>query len=112
MYGTAKDPKYLKQSWDKRTKPEESPFLISTYSTKLVIKIVWHWYKSRHVGQVNTLESQELSPRIYSQPISDKGARTPNGEKGTLFKQRWLENWRNMFKTMTLDPYFTPLAKN
>ena len=34
-YGNIKDPKYSKQSWERRMELEESTYLISDYTTKL-----------------------------------------------------------------------------
>ena len=48
---------------------------IRLYYKATIIKTVWYWHKSRQIGKWNTMKMPEISPNIYSQLISDKGAR-------------------------------------
>ena len=88
-----KRPKYSKRSWERRTKLEVSPFLISIHST-IVIKSVWYWHNKRHIDQWNRIKKPEINPHIYGQLIFDKWPKIPNGERiVSSINWCWIAMW-------------------
>ena len=70
-----KRPQIAKASWERRTELEESTFLTSDYTTKLVIKTVGHWHKNRNTNQWNKIESPEINSCTYGYLIFDEGGK-------------------------------------
>ena len=87
-YRTTKDPKQPKQSQTRRTKLETSQCLTSNYVTKLVIRIVQDWHKTRHLDQWKRIQNPEIHLCIYSQLIFDKVSKNTQWGKGTVSSTR------------------------
>jgi hypothetical protein len=75
------------------------------------IKTIWYWYSDRQVDQWNRIEDPEMNPHTYGHLIFDKGAKTIQWEKDSIFNKWCWHNWWLSCRRMQIDPFLSPCTK-
>ena len=86
---------------------------LKLYYRAIVIKTAWYWYSNRQVDQWTELKTQKWThtPMVTWQVIFDKGAKTIQWKKDTIFnKWCWHNCWLSCRK-MWIDPFLSPCTK-
>jgi hypothetical protein len=76
-----------------------------------VIKTAWYWYRDRQVGQWNRTEDPGMNPHTYGHLIFDKGGKTIQWKKDSIFKKWCWHNWWLSCRRMQIDPFLSPCTK-
>jgi hypothetical protein len=66
---------------------------------------------TRQVNQWNRIEDPEMNPHSYGHLIFDKGAKTIQWKKDSIFNQWCWHNWQLSCRRMGIDPFLSPCAK-
>jgi hypothetical protein len=72
---------------DKRTSSEITIPDLKLYYRAIVIEPAWYWYSGRQVDQWNRIEVPEVNLHTYSHLIFDKGAKTIQWKKDSIFNK-------------------------
>ena len=92
---------------DKRTSGGITMPDLKLYYRAIVIKTAWYWYSDRQVDQWNRIEDPETNPHTYGHLIFDKGAKTIQWEKDSIFTKWCCHNWQ-LCRRMQIDPFLSP----
>jgi hypothetical protein len=84
---------------------------LKLYYRVIVIKTVWYWYNDRQVDQWNRIEDPEMNPHNYGHLIFDKGAKTIQWEKDSIFNKWCWFNWQSAWRRIKIDPFLSSCTK-
>jgi hypothetical protein len=84
---------------------------LKLYYRAIVIKTAWYSYSKRQVDQWNRVEDKEMNPHTYGHLIFEKGAKTFQWIKDSIFNNWGWHNWWLTCRRIRIDPYLFPCNK-
>jgi hypothetical protein len=77
----------------------------------IVIKTAWYWCSNRQVDQWNRIEDPEVNSHTYGHLIFDRGAKSIQRKKDSIFNKWCWHNWQLSCRRMRIDPFLSPCTK-
>jgi hypothetical protein len=96
---------------DKRTSGGITMHDLKLYYRTILIKTSWYWHSDRQVDQWNIIEDPEMNPYTYGPLIFNKGAKTIQRKKDSIFKKWCWHNWWFSCRRMRIDPFLSLCTK-
>jgi hypothetical protein len=84
---------------------------LKLYYRAIVIKTAWYWSSDRQVEQWNRIKDPEMNPHTYGHLIFDKGAKTIQWKKDSIFNKCCWHNWWLSCRRMWIDLFLSPCTK-
>jgi hypothetical protein len=81
------------------------------YYRTIVIKTAWYGYSNTQVDQWNRIEDLEMNPYTYDHLLFNKGAKTIQWKKDSIFNKWCWNNWRLPCRRMQIDTFLSPCSK-
>jgi hypothetical protein len=88
LFFTIKKQNKTKQQQQQQQKPTSGGTTIPNlklYCRSIIIKTARYWYSDRQVAQWNRIKDPEMNPHTYGSLIFDKGAKTIQWKKDSIF---------------------------
>ena len=76
-----------------------------------MMKTEWYWYSDRQVDQWNRTEDPEMNPHTCGYLIFDKGAKTIQWKKDSIFNKWYWFNQCLACIRMQIEPFLSPCTK-
>jgi hypothetical protein len=96
---------------NKRTSGGITMLDLKLYYRAIVIKTALYWYSDRQEDQWNRIEDPEMKPHTYDHLIFDKGAKTIQWKKDSIFNKWCRLNWWLACRRMQIDPFLSSCTK-
>jgi hypothetical protein len=84
---------------------------LKLYYRAFAIKTAWYWYSNRQVNKWNRNEDPEMNPHTYGHLIFDKGIKTIQWEKDSIFNKWCWHNCCLTYRRMGIDLFLSPCTK-
>jgi hypothetical protein len=81
---------------------------LKLYNRAIVIKTAWYWYSDRKVAQWNRIEDPEMKPHTYGHLSFDRGAKTIQWKKDSIFNKWCWHYWQLSCRRIGIDPFLSP----
>ena len=68
-------------------------------------------YSDTQIDQWNRTENPEMNPHTYDHLIFDKGVKTIQWKKDSIFNKWCWHNWQLSCRRMRIDPFLSPCTE-